>query len=201
MYLLTLVIVILIILIYIYYANKTNSYVTLKDNNDISYHVLAKYENYKTAHKILSRINEKVFDWMLQLRKLYLNSENKESREMKCIFAMISNYNPEEIYETDPLNNNNDTSFTIDKGKRMYMCIRQKDNPLTFVDDNTIIFVLLHELSHIANYDGWGHEDDFWNTFKMVLSYVPYELYQPIDYRKTPVKYCGMIIDYSPLFD
>ena len=39
------------------------------------------------------------------------------------------------------------TSYTVNKGEHVHMCIRQTDN--TLVDRNTIFYVGLHEMAHI----------------------------------------------------
>lgn len=164
--------------------------------------MLKKYPNYQDAAEYISNINLKIFEWMTAMRKIYADSPNKDSHEMLMIEHMITNYNPEAIYENDPLNSRGETSFTIDKGRTMYVCIRNKDDPLTFTEENTMMFVIIHELSHIANYKSWGHDDIFWDTFKFMLEYaVNYGIYKAVDYQKNPTMYCGMEIDYSPLFD
>lgn len=114
------------------------------------------------------------------------------------VSAMLTNYNPEMVYENNPDNMSGTTSYTVAKGKSMYVCLRNKDN--SFVDRNTMLFVLLHELSHIGAYWTFGHTNDFWKVFRFVLEEaIEAKIYKYTDYRKHPVQYCGMNIKSTPL--
>ena len=107
-------------------------------------------------------------------------------------------YDPTIIYENDP---GDSTSYTIGKGDLLMLCVRNIDEKNKLTDINTLTFVVLHELSHIAN-TTWGHDDRFWKTFKFILETAVYnKLYTPIDYSVNQVNYCGLLLDYNPLFD
>ena len=109
-------------------------------------------------------------------------------------------YSHNNIYEISPSNILGNTSFTEDKGRKIVMCLRDKSTGAVH-DTNTLMFVFLHELTHVMN-DRWGHERYFWELFKVVLEdAVEARVYTAIDYKKNPVKYCGMIIDQNPLYD
>ena len=67
---------------------------------------------------------------------------------------------------------NSDTSYTIDK-KNIYMCLNnytKYNNQFlkTPADINVLIFVFLHECSHIACRD-LEHSYDFWCIFRLIL--------------------------------
>ena len=57
------------------------------------------------------------------------------------------------------------TSFTINK-KKIYMCLKDENN--NYYDNNTLIYVLLHEYSHTLCPDV-GHTDTFLKIFDEVL--------------------------------
>ena len=47
-----------------------------------------------------------------------------------------------------------------------------------------------------------GHKKEFWQNFKFLLkNAVEIEVYNPIDYKKKPKKYCGMTITDNPYYD
>lgn len=80
----------------------------------------------------------------------------------------------------------------------MVFCLRHKNGKLH--DINTIMFVVLHEITHMLN-DRWGHEVYFWQLFRVVLTdAVECGIYVPIDYSIAPQKYCGMTITQNPYF-
>jgi hypothetical protein len=65
---------------------------------------------------------------------------------------------------------------------------------------NTLIFVDLHELSHLFDFS-YGHEKEFWSGFKIILrEAVELGLYDPVDYSRHAAKYCGMVINDNPYF-
>ena len=69
------------------------------------------------------------------------------------------------------------------------------------IDINTLTFVAIHELAHIASTQV-GHGDEFWNNFKFLLVRAKENnIYKPQDYKKKPEKYCGMEITDNPYFD
>lgn len=117
---------------------------------------------------------------------------------------LIHNYDAKDIHEISPLNKDGSTSYTENK-KTLILCLRRKkadengDHPLH--DINTMMFVVLHELTHMMN-DEWGHPYEFWVLFKFVLeNAVEAGVYTPVDYKRNPLVYCGMDITYNPLFD
>ena len=59
---------------------------------------------------------------------------------------LIDNYNPRALSETLP--GSKYTSYSVNKGEKISICIRkEKDN--SFIDDNTVLFVVIHELAHV----------------------------------------------------
>ena len=89
-------------------------------------------------------------------------------------------------------------AYSLNKGAELSICIRDKDTN-KFIDNNTIIFVAIHELAHIMT-DETGHTPKFWDNMKYLLREASSSgLYTPVDYSNNPVMYCGMEIDSSPL--
>jgi predicted metal-dependent hydrolase len=92
----------------------------------------------------------------------------------------------------------NHTSYSINKGEKIVLCLRAKDGSNRLVDENLLLFVALHELSHIMT-KSVGHKPEFWNNFKFVLENCQEEgLYKCIDFTKNPMPYCGITVTNSP---
>lgn len=92
----------------------------------------------------------------------------------------------------------NITSYTINKGSKISMCIRERDENNKLIDENTLFFVALHELAHIMTIS-IGHTEEFWQNFRFLLKHAikgKYYIYQP--YHRTPKKYCGVQISDTP---
>lgn len=89
------------------------------------------------------------------------------------------------------------TSYTVNK-HTIYMCLRERESR-GFVDQNTLFFVALHELTHVIT-PSIGHTKEYWNNFKALLHKaikLGYYKYHP--YHQSPKKYCGIYISDTPL--
>ena len=87
------------------------------------------------------------------------------------------------------------TSYTLNKGDSIYMCLRNGDE---IIDDNTLTFVALHELSHIMT-QSIGHTVEFWTNFRFILSHaIKRGHYKYYPYHIAPKKYCGSQITSHP---
>lgn len=114
---------------------------------------------------------------------------------------LVENYNPKKIRETLPTSSH--TAYSENKGEKVAFCLtkRKDGNPNNLIDLNTLMFVALHELSHICTIS-IGHTPEYWDNFKFVLeNAVEYGLYNPVDYNKNPTGYCGMTISDNPYYD
>ncbi len=169
----------------------------------VNYHVLTEYKDTTAASDALARVNARTLKFLEFLKNKYnINNTTREgvsSQHADLVARLLSNYNYESVYETQPTGKNG-TSYTIEKGEQLHMCLRDKDTGKIHSDDD-IMFVTLHELAHMAN-PTWGHRDDYWEVFKFILAEAATSgTLTPIDYKKTPMQYCGLTVDYNPLFD
>jgi hypothetical protein len=94
------------------------------------------------------------------------------------------------------------TSYSINKGESIHMCLRQRDGPdESLVNENVMTFVALHELSHVCT-ESIGHGPDFWNNFGWLLKEAEaIGIYKYTDFKAHPVGYCGVHITDSPRYD
>jgi hypothetical protein len=93
------------------------------------------------------------------------------------------------------------TSYSVNKGEKVYMCLRQRNDREELVDENVITFVALHELSHIGTADV-GHTPQFWNNFGWLLERAEaMGIYEYTNFAAHPVEYCGIHITDQPTYD
>jgi len=110
---------------------------------------------------------------------------------------MVTRFNPDNFTENDL--DSHSTSYSENKGEKIVVCIRDKAPPYKFVDENAIMFVLLHEMAHLMT-TTVGHTPEFWANFKRILhDGVQCGIYTPVNYAKQPTPYCGMTITDSPI--
>tara|TARA_Y100000996_G_scaffold323036_1_gene259091 strand:+ start:1490 stop:2068 length:579 start_codon:yes stop_codon:yes gene_type:complete len=154
-------------------------------NDNIEY-LVRDLENSQDAAEKLSSINTK-------LKKL-IDSLDKDERD--GIDRLKERYNPYRLTETEE--NSKYTSYSLNKGEKIALCIRKKGDNLTFENENTVIFVAIHELSHIMT-ESVGHEKEFWDNMAFLLEKAhELDIYEPVDYNENNIDYCGMEITTTP---
>ena len=119
--------------------------------------------------------------------------------DRKNVQRLVDNFNPKKVYETLPTSSY--TAYSENKGEKLAFCTTTTKEGNRLIDENTLTFVAIHELSHLAT-KTVGHTDEFWNNFKFLLKEAKNKnIYNPIDYKKKPQPYCGMTITDNPYFD
>lgn len=113
---------------------------------------------------------------------------------------LYKNFNPSKITETLPTSKLK--AYSENKGEKIAFCLnKQNTNNEVLIDENTLTFVALHELSHLMT-PSVGHQKEFWDNFKVLLdNAVELKLYDPINYKNSPQNYCGMNITDNPYYD
>jgi hypothetical protein len=109
-------------------------------------------------------------------------------------------FNPKQIMETLPTSEH--TAYSENKGEKIAFCLNVKKNDNTnLIDPETLLFVAIHELSHVAT-KTIGHKQDFWENFKFLLEQAKEAgIHEPVDYKEKPQEYCGMKIHDNPYYD
>lgn len=114
-----------------------------------------------------------------------------------CYKRLVERFNPDALQENDV--DADSTSYSENKGQKIVVCLRSKQPPYPLVDENTVMFVLLHEMAHLMT-ESMGHTPEFWTNFRKLLhDSVKIGVYTPVNYTKSPVEYCGMNINDTPL--
>jgi len=143
---------------------------------------------------------QKAADMLANIRKNltkiveYLKENNISDERVQLL---VNRFDPDVLSESLP--NTSYTSYSVDKGKKIVFCIRSKDAKAELIDMNTIMFVAIHELAHVAT-KSIGHTEEFWNNMRYLLKQgIKVGVYQKVDYSKNPVSYCGITVSSSPL--
>lgn len=111
--------------------------------------------------------------------------------------TMIDRFKPQNMIENDV--NDDSTSYSENKGEKIVICLRDKTPGYPFVDLNTVMFVVLHEMAHLMS-TTVGHTPEFWANFRRILhDAIQAGVYENVNYAKNPVQYCGMTITDTPL--
>jgi hypothetical protein len=119
----------------------------------------------------------------------------EQYRDNPDVERLKKKFNKESISEGGM--ENGYTSYSVNKGEKIVMCIRQVDG--SFVDANVIVYVAVHELAHIMTIEV-GHTPAFWSNFRFILrEAISLGLYTKVDFSNTPNDYCGIKISSSVL--
>lgn len=137
----------------------------------------------------------------LRMKKLYLHLESAYPDKPQ-VQQLLQNFrpDPERLLESTP--DEEHTSFSVNKGQKVHLCLRQRQGANeTLVDENIMIFVALHEMAHMIT-KSIGHEPEFWNNFGWLLREAEkIGVYQYQDFKAHPVSYCGVEITDQPKYD
>lgn len=144
------------------------------------------------AVDLLARTIEKCKSLVAYVSEKYPNQDN--------VKRLVAGFNPRKVMETLPTSSY--TAYSENKGEKLAFCLnREKNDNEQLIDESTLTFVAIHELSHIAT-KSIGHKNEFWDNFKFLLENAKDAgIHNPIDYKETPQEYCGMKIRDNPYYD
>jgi hypothetical protein len=140
---------------------------------------------------LLAKITQKLSKLVKYVGKKYPDRENCK--------LLLKNFNPKKISEILPTSQY--TAYSENKGEKLAFCTTTSKKGDRLIDENTLMFVALHELSHIAT-TSIGHTQEFWSNFKFIIANAKkIGIYDPENYKKNPKVYCGLQINDNPYFD
>jgi len=182
---------VLILCLVIYYKSDAYDLKCIIASSDGNRYCVRERKNMDSAANLLAEVTKKMNDMVLYLKE----KQPHDPRTMR----LVAGYNPTKISETLPTSEL--TAYSENKGEKLAFCLNKSKNGTKLIDINTLTFVALHELSHIAT-KSIGHKQEFWQNFKWILENAKEAgIYSPIDYKKQPEEYCGMKINDNPYYD
>jgi hypothetical protein len=186
----TVIAIICIIVFYSYWQPFLNgNFEYVKSSVDGNTYQVQKTEDMEESADLLAKIVERLNLLVKHLEKAYPGDERTHMISM--------NYDPKSIVEgnDDPKY----TSYSINKGEKIVLCLRTRDKNNDLMDLNTMMFVVLHEIAHVAT-KSIGHTDEFWENFKWILEEsINIGIYVKQDFERKHKLYCGIYITDSPL--
>lgn len=178
---------IILVILFFYIKNHYAEVTYVKAKFDGQYYLVRRLPDNQKAAEMLARL-------AADMEKLikHLLAKYPENPDVKRLYE---NFDKRNMSESSP--DSGYTSYSVDKGKRLVLCLRQKDANNSFVDYNTIFYVLAHESGHCSTTDV-GHTPHFWELFRFILQEaVEIGIYKKTDYAKNPVPFCGIKITSS----
>lgn len=178
--------IVIFLIIFFYYIATTGEMSYVKSNIDGHFYTVRKDSGDKVeAADMLARINSRVLILLQKLKEeLYNDSEKKEEVQI-----LISKYNPRKLMEK-PVDSKY-PAFSINKGQKIYICVRDNNTGKVSKDINTVMYVMIHELAHVMT-KSIGHTEQFWENNNFLLKKAKkFKLYSENNNKK----YCGIHIN------
>jgi hypothetical protein len=149
-------------------------------------------KNIEKAADLLASITKKCKDLVVYASNKYPDNESVQ--------RLKQNFNPKKIMETLPTSSY--TAYSENKGEKVAFCLnKQKQDNDNLIDEDTLTFVAIHELSHVMT-KSIGHKSEFWSNFKFLLECAKEAgIHTPVNYKEKPQEYCGMKIHDNPYYD
>lgn len=184
---------ILFVSAYMYYDNndafQLKCIVSSVDGNK---YCVREREKLQIAVDLLATVTEKCRQLVKYMGDNY--------QELESVKRLVNGFNPKKVMETLPTSEF--TAYSENKGEKVAFCLnRSKKDNENLIDEHTLTFVAIHELSHIMT-KSIGHKREFWDNFKFLLENAKESgIHNPVDYKNEPQEYCGMKIQDSPYYD
>lgn len=173
---------ILIFVIFFIYLFIKNIYI--KSSIDNKYYYVQRNKSNKSV-LLLSKLRQDTIFLLNKLNKndLVYKTNNKQFNNL------YKNVNTLKIQEKPILDNN--TSYTINKNK-IILCLKHNN---IYHNYNELLYIYLHELSHVICPE-IGHTKIFYDINIFLLKEaIKCKLYTPINYKKNPINYCGILLN------
>eukprot|EP00873_Tetraselmis_striata_P026981 jgi/Tetstr1/447245/TSEL_034682.t1 len=181
---------VVIALIALYVKNRYQEVEYVESSVDGHKYLVRKAEDSQDAANTLANINKQVERLIDHLMATAPSDERT--------LLMRERYDRNSLSEGG--HNSGYTSFSVNKGEKIVMCIRSRDGTEDNGDIerfNTLMYVILHEIAHLVTAE-IGHTKLFWDNFRWILDEADkIGVYRKVDYSKEPEEYCGIHINSS----
>ena len=169
----------------------------VKSSIDNNYYRVRDLPDKLHAANMIAQIRTNIIqlvDYMYENKDIIYkdNKENIERLKERVHLVVLSENNGK----------GKETSYSVNKGDEIVICLRSKVNYDKFHDINVIEYVVLHEISHIASptYEEKfnNHGPIFKQTFAFIINVaIDTGYYKKIDFKQYPTEYCGITINES----
>lgn len=180
---------VIILIVVIAYQNYTSEFLTVRSKEDNREYLVQAADDQQEAADMLARIRIA----LVRLQKHIVANFPNDPRAKQ----LNELFDPDNMVEAAL--DSESTSYTINKGEKVVICLRARDGSNRIEDFNTLMFVAIHEFSHILT-ESVGHTGEFWDNFAWVLrEAIRCGVWKYEDFQSNPKMYCGVKITSCPL--
>jgi len=183
---------IIAISVYMYWDSDTFQLKCIVSTVDGNKYCVRDRSKLQEAADLLAMITEKCKKFVEYMNQKFPNDDR--------VKRLVAGFHPQKVMETLPTSEY--TAYSENKGEKLAFCLnRKRKGEDQMIDEHTLMFVAIHELSHIAT-KSIGHKTDFWENFKFLLEHAKEAaIHDPSDYKNSPKEYCGMNLNDNPYYD
>ena len=183
---------ILVISIYMYWDSDAFQLKCIVSTVDGNKYCVRDRSKLQDAADLLAKITDKSKNLVEFMKEKHPNDDRVQ--------RLISGFHPQKVMETLPTSEY--TAYSENKGEKIAFCLNKKrKGEDQMIDEHTLMFVAIHELSHVCT-KSIGHKTEFWDNFKFLLENAKEAgIHDPSDYKEKPTEYCGMKINDNPYYD
>lgn len=186
LYSIAVIAIVLLAVILVLYLSRHKTRILSPTTDNANQYLVQDFADAARSADMLNQIDQrinKLFDYLQA-------NETKWSEYRPYIEQLLANKDRIKLTEASPKSRH--TSYTVNKGEEIAICLR---NPAGNIHDiNTIMYVTIHELAHVACPE-IGHTALFRQIFVFLLERaIEINIYDKVNYRQTPQPYCGIVI-------
>tara|TARA_E500000178_G_C16662751_1_gene591394 strand:+ start:58 stop:657 length:600 start_codon:yes stop_codon:yes gene_type:complete len=181
------------LIIYLYINNLTEFQLKcIVSDEDGNKYCVRERSRIDDAADLLAKTTQKCKQLVEYMKNKYPDKDN--------VKRLVDGFNPKKIMEILPTSKF--TAYSENKGEKIAFCLnKEKHDNENLIDESTLTFVAIHELSHVMTVS-IGHKSEFWENFKFLLENAKEAgIHEPVDYKQQPKEYCGMKIHDNPYYD
>lgn len=188
----------IIFIIIIVFFKITNPNMTfIKSDIDNNFYMVRNLEDKQTASNVIAYNRQKIIKFINYLNE---NKNSKYEDYSEYIDRLVDKVTDLNIVENN--GEGNVTSYSVNKGEELVLCLRSKIEKNIIHDNNLIFYVILHELSHIASPVYEDEHNNHGPVFNKIFSFlintaIENNYYTRIDFSSKSVEYCGIYINDS----
>jgi hypothetical protein len=133
---------------------------------------------------------------ILTINKYLIENKDKYKDMEPYIIQLNDKLKDKEIVIQEGADDGIYTSYSVNKGEELVFCLRSRNskNKDKLHDLNLLMYVVLHEVAHIACPE-FGHTELFKKIFSFLTTKaIELGIYKKINFREKNEEYCGMMI-------
>jgi predicted metal-dependent hydrolase len=200
---LIILLILIIVILGVFYWYNYGKMTFIKSPIDNNFYMVRDLPDKYTAVNLLATMRLNI----IKLKDHLNSKKDTDYKEYKQYIEQLSNRihnvtisesrGNEDVKDENGENKEIVTSYSVNKGEELVFCLRSRKEKDMFHTINILMYVILHEISHIACPE-YGHGPLFKKIFAFFTkTAMNLKIYEYDDYAKSPKEYCGIYLSDS----